>query len=810
MLLLWTLNSYNVWQDYNQRIRQQIDQHHTQHLEHKGQELEELFRTLYQHTRTISLIPAIRAVTGPNRTISSEDVIAQGRLSPDIDETIKQIYTNLYHNIRLSEIYYILDGFEPEMGDVPFIMYDANIKQPSRTSAPLDPKDLALPAEVESEEYDYYVRQLALFRQHYPEGGFNQDIGAIPALISPLMQTCDNAQYPAIAPDKLHNTFGLLYSVPVFDLDSTRFKGIISAVLRANVLEATLLGVPYLPVTLEEQLQLLAEGWSMPDKPSEFILTHQQHNITIADRRNPVFRGLTLMQIRQLEGEIASTPLDIVSDGEWQLHHYFTPATVATMTHGLRWEQTKALLARAALLLLLLAIFWRAQRDTQRHHQELIHLAHYDSLTSLPNRRLLLQRLEQSMSRSARRHHCLGLMFVDIDDFGTINDTLGHRTGDLVLIAIAKRLRKTIRLSDELTVLTDEARMPTVARLGGDDFAIIFEELKQPEEGVIIGERIQLTFQEPITIEGQQCEITICSGMAVFPDDAHSTDELMACADYALRHAADKGPGQFQMYNDEMRQKAARQIQLMRDLPHAVRHGLFEVHYQPKQVIATDQIISFEALLRWRHETLGMISPIEFIPLLEQSGQIVEAGRWVLTKSCQQLQQWHNEGHQHLHISVNVSPRQLLLSDMEATVAQLLLEVPLPPHQLILEITESMVIDNLLEGNRILQALKSLGVQLAIDDFGTGYSSLTYLQGLPLDYLKLDKSMIDAIADPRGAHVIQATIHLAHGLGMKTIAEGVELPSQRDALQQMGCDLIQGYLLSQPRPPEELERFLHS
>jgi EAL domain-containing protein (putative c-di-GMP-specific phosphodiesterase class I) len=274
-----------------------------------------------------------------------------------------------------------------------------------------------------------------------------------------------------------------------------------------------------------------------------------------------------------------------------------------------------------------------------------------------------------------------------------------------------------------------------------------------------------------------------------------------------LRHAVELGSGRFQMYNDEMRQKAARHTRLMRDLPNAIRFELFTLNYQPKQSLVDDTVVSFEALLRWNHEELGFVSPVEFIPLLEQSGYIVEAGRWVMETACLQLKEWQKINPK-LCMSVNVSPRQMMLSDIVTTVDEVLEQTGIPADTLILEVTESMMIDNLEEGQRTLQALRDRGVKLAIDDFGTGYSSLTYLQGLPVDYLKLDKSMIDVIGEAKGAHVTRATIDLARGLGLKSVAEGVEELSQRQLLKQMGCDLIQGYWLSRPLPAEQALSFV--
>jgi len=672
---------------------------------------------------------------------------------------------------------------------------------------PFESQHNDVPEEYELDEYAHYVKQLAWFREHYPEDRFTS-ITQVPALSSPLLRTCDNSQYGSISEDNVADTHGLLYSVPVFDLETRVFKGIISAILRANVLEAMLIGVPFVPVTPEDKDLASLEGWRLPEAPADFLLTQRSNQVRIADRRNPDLQNVGVDTLVQSDGSLASIPLDIVSEGQWTLHHYLNPAQIEGLTAPLRHSLYLGIGSRVGLLVLLLGIFIKANRDQQRHHLELVRLAHYDSVTDLPNRSLLYRQLQQSMARSQRHKTRLGLMFVDIDDFGSINDTLGHQVGDQVLMAIADRLRSSIRIYDELSRRDADAGIPAVARLGGDDFAIIFEDLSQAEDGVMLGDRLLLRFNDPLNLAGERVEISLSGGMAVYPDDAQEIDGLMAAADYALRHASDNGAGQFQMFNDDMRQKAARQTRLMRDLPDAIRHQLFSLNYQPKLGLSDDRILSFEALIRWQHEEFGFVSPVEFIPLLEQSGLIVEVGRWVLETACRQLREWQLAGAPELCISVNVSPRQLMLSDIGATVDEVLQETGLAPQSLILEITESMLIDNLEEGIRTLERIKARGVRLAIDDFGTGYSSLTYLQGLPVDYLKLDKSMIDVIHDPKGAHVTRSTIQLAHGLGLKAIAEGVETEQQRDQLHAMHCDMIQGYWFSRPLPAAQCRQLL--
>jgi len=808
ILLLWVLNVRELVVGYADRIEERVSDYQQRELSLKRTVIEDLFQTLYEDVRTISMLPSVRSVKGANRQNNNEDVLDQGRLSLDTYQTIEQIYKNLSTKIRISEIYYILDGFRPEQGEVPFFMFDDHSGSEAGPQETGDGKVSDLPEEYEQDEYAYYLKQLQWYRERFFTGTFANDLSRIPALSSPLLRTCDIEQYRSISKGDVRDSYGLLYSVPVFDQVSQQFKGIISAVLRANVLEAALVGVPMIPVTDADFAQAAQGYWRMPQKPADLLLINSTYDIRIADRRNSHFSQFSITQLQQSKGRLDSLPVKVVFDPSWRMYHYLSPEQLEHLSRDLVRDMWLDIAARVGVLLALLAIFLRANRDQRRHHRELVQLAHYDSLTLLPNRNLLYKHLAQSVARAERHERKLGLMFVDIDDFGSINDSLGHKAGDSVLMAIAGRLRQSVRVSDEVAVRGESEGTLRVARMGGDDFAIIYEDLASAEDAVFLGERLLASFRTPIIVGDQKTEISLSGGMSVYPDDAQDIDALMACADYALRYAAEQGVSQFQMYNEEMRQKADRQTRLMQELPNAVRQQLFTLNYQPKQSLRDDRVISFEALIRWQHPELGAISPVEFIPLLEQSGLIVEVGRWVLVTACEQLKRWQLRGHPELHMSVNVSPRQLMLSDIVVTVDEVLVQTGIAPHTLILEITESMMIDNLEEGNRVLHRLKSRGVKLAIDDFGTGYSSMTYLQELPVDYLKLDKSMIDVIGDERGAHVIRTTIALALGLGLTSIAEGVEHQSQRELLKQMGCDLIQGYWFSRPLPAEQLESFL--
>lgn len=797
----WVFNLRQLYGEYADREANFVEDYQTQILDEKREEFRDIFTAIYQSTRTISLIPAIRGVSGRNRQGVVENAINQGRVSVDTYQTVQQIYLNLSRNVQLSEIYYVLDGFRPDLGEVPFLMFDSDIKlgDPLGETGYFVTEDT--PPEDEAAEYAYYLTQIEWFRRRYPNWVFENNIDGIPAILSPVLRTCDNTQYPSVSEGDERNAAGLLYSVPVFDLSSGRLKGLVSAVLRINVLEAVLIGVPHLLITEEDRAAAKRAGWTMSSAPAQFALTHEGYGIEIYDRRNAVFAEGIAAAREGLAGRWASAEVGMRVDGTMQLHHYLTPEQIQELVKPIREERNLAIGARIALLVVLMLIFWRAVRDQRRHHAELVRLALYDALTMLPNRRLFVQRLDQAISRGRRHGRQVGLMFLDIDNFGAINSALGPQAGDALLSAVAARLRDTLRISDEVTLRSSEGQA-SLARVGGDDFTLIFEELDRPEDAALVAERIMEAFREPVQFDGQQAEVTLSAGLAIYPCDAENSADLMASCTHALAHARRAGIGEYRMFSDEMRLRAARQNLLTRELLTAVRERHFSLAFQPKLDLRTRKVMSFEALLRWQHHELGFVSPAEFVPLLERSGQIVEVGRWILETACAQLLAWQIEqGRPDLRMSVNVSARQLMLSDVVKTVEEVLHAVGLRPATLTLEITESMVIDNLADGRGNLERLRGLGVKIAIDDFGTGYSSLTYLQNLPVDCLKLDKSMIDTVLERKGGHVVRTTIGLAHGLGLEVVAEGVEQEAQMHALTEMDCDLLQGYFFSRPLTP---------
>jgi len=806
VLGFWGWELSRTLADIDRRIEDRLAAHQVQLLDRKSEELLDLFTSLYQNTRTVALLPMVREVTGGNRHHAREDVVALGRFPPDAHRTVQQVYNNLQANIQVSELYYVLDGFRPSAGEVPFFMYDEHLAAPRDAVHHAPQADVDLPPEVEAVEYAYYVKQLDWFRSNEPRFRFASRIGEIPAVISPLLRTCDNTQYVSQGRGDERDTFGFLYSVPVYDGASGVFKGLISAVVRANLLEARLLGIPFLVITDGDRETAARIGFTVPADAAPFVLREEKHGIEIFDRRQPAFGGGQAAAAR-LPGRWATRQLDLVSDGRWQLSHYLSPLQIAQLSAPLHQERLQGIASRIALLLLLgglIAAVYMAQR---RRQKDLLWLAQHDPLTELPNRRVFFSRLEEAIGRSLARGERVALFFVDINQFNAINDLLGHRGGDQMLVGIARRLRDRVRLTDEVARVPADPRF-LVSRLGGDEFAVIAEGVASLADVPTIADRLVMGLREPIRIRDREVDISASIGVAVYPDDARDAEELLLSADTAMHQCRAEGFG-YHLFNEALRKQAEREHLLSIELQSALAREEFELFYQPKMVLADSRVVSFEALLRWRSEKFGMVSPVEFIPLLERSGQIQEVGEWVLRQACCDLAHFRERGWPDGHMSVNVSVRQLRRRGFHDDVARVLASTGMKPESLILEVTESIAMDNAVDGVDMLRRLKQLGVKLAIDDFGTGYSSLTYLSQLPADFLKLDKAFIDRMGSSEKAmHIVSSVISLARGLSLRTIAEGVEDQGQADLLHSLGCEMIQGYLLARPMPLSEAERWL--
>lgn len=433
--------------------------------------------------------------------------------------------------------------------------------------------------------------------------------------------------------------------------------------------------------------------------------------------------------------------------------------------------------------------------------EKLYHQAHYDPLTDLPNRTLLKDRLPQALVRAKRNNTQVAVLFLDLDRFKPINDSLGHAAGDLFLREITHRLTQCVRTVD------------TVARLGGDEFTVIIPDIT-PDQDVtsditLIADKILAVIAEPFMLHGHEVSTTASIGIALCPQDADDYDELLKNADSAMYHAKSKGRGNYQFYSRDLNAAAIERLDMENGLRHALDQDQLELYYHPQVEISSGQLVGAEALLRWWHPKKGLIQPLEFIPLAEQTGLIVPIGEWVLKTACAQNKAWRNAGFAPIRIAVNLAARQFSDQDLVRKVQQILHQTGLESDGLELEITEGTVMEDTEAAIKILNDLKGMGLQVAIDDFGTGYSSLTYLKQFPIHTLKIDQSFVrDITTDGHDASIVATIIGLGHSLNLKVVAEGVETEEQLRMLRSSGCDEFQGYLTSKPLPAREFEALL--
>jgi len=421
------------------------------------------------------------------------------------------------------------------------------------------------------------------------------------------------------------------------------------------------------------------------------------------------------------------------------------------------------------------------------------HLAYHDPLTGLPNRALFFDRLMIALANADRYQHRAAVLFLDLDRFKEINDSLGHSTGDALLRAVARRVRDTVRTVD------------TLSRFGGDEFTLLVSKIDQPEDAYKIARKILDMFREPFIVAGRELSVTTSIGVSVHPEDGLDAEALVKNSDAAMYRAKQRGRDNYQMYTPALNAKALERLELENRLRRALEHEELELFYQPIVDGATRKLAGVEALLRWRHPELGLIGPDEFIRSAEVSGLIVPIGDWVLRKAARQAKIWSLREGRPLGMSVNLSARQFQQHNLVERVRYAVVEADLDPGQLELEITESSAMENAENSVRVMDELKKLGVRLALDDFGTGYSSLNYLRRFPLDTVKLDKEFVREISGPGDGAIAKAVIAMSHGLGLRVTAEGVETEEQMAFLVRQQCDLIQGFLCSEPLPASDFD-----
>jgi diguanylate cyclase (GGDEF)-like protein/PAS domain S-box-containing protein len=435
--------------------------------------------------------------------------------------------------------------------------------------------------------------------------------------------------------------------------------------------------------------------------------------------------------------------------------------------------------------------------ERQILEDQLRHRAFHDALTGLANRALFANRVEHAIVRSARRDGTMAVLFLDLDDFKTINDSLGHAEGDVLLVLVADRLRDSLRVGD------------TAARLGGDEFAVLLEDLADEAEATAVAERVLATIRAPFTLQGREVTIGASIGISLGWDAPEGADTVLRDADVAMYIAKSRGKGRCVTFEPDMHLRIVERMALRADLERALDDGgQFHLRYHPVVDLATAAVAGMEALVRWDHPTRGLVSPADFIPLAEETGLIVRLGRWILEEAARQARILRDSQETEFFLTVNISARQLSDPDLLDDVARMVTASGLPATRLILEITESVLLHDAEPAAARLKALKALGLRLAVDDFGTGYSSLAYLRRFPVDIIKIDKSFVDHVDSHEGAALTRAIVDLANVLGLQTIAEGIERSGQADRLLELGCPLGQGFHYARPMTGLELEAFL--
>jgi diguanylate cyclase (GGDEF)-like protein/PAS domain S-box-containing protein len=439
--------------------------------------------------------------------------------------------------------------------------------------------------------------------------------------------------------------------------------------------------------------------------------------------------------------------------------------------------------------------------ELKEAEKQIYHQAFHDTLTNLPNRALFMEHLSMAMKRAKRRDdYNFAVLSMDIDRFKLINDSLGHNLGDKLLVAFANKLKKSMRNVD------------TLARFGGDEFAVLIEDIENKNFVITVAERILQTLREPFILDGNEIFTSASCGLVLNTGEYKRPEYIIRDADTAMYHAKEKGRAQFQIFDSRLHEKATHLLQIETDLRKAIDNNEFELHYQPIISLDNLSIIGFEALIRWHHPDNGLTLPEHFIPVAEETGLIVPVGKWVLNQACNDMVKWQKKivDHTLLFMSVNISGKQFLRPNVITEIQEILQDSGLPPNQLKLEITETALMEDRDEAVRVIKRLKESGIQIVIDDFGTGYSSMSYLQQLPIDTLKIDRSFVSKINEvpDENKNIVETIINLAHQLNMNVVAEGVETAAQHSALSDMKCQLAQGFLFSKPLKKKKMEALI--
>jgi diguanylate cyclase len=533
----------------------------------------------------------------------------------------------------------------------------------------------------------------------------------------------------------------------------------------------------------------------------------ERPDLVFLDVEMPGMTGLEVCrEIRQLpEGE--SVPIMIVtgSDDRQSIDQGFEAGATQYKTKPVNWS----LLGRDVQYMLRASQAFNEVRDKE---ERLSQLAFYDPLTNLPNRRSFNEQLNRIL-REARRHEKqAALMFIDLDHFKRINDSIGHDRGDNLLIEIANRLTRELRENDAVNYLSDATIAdrddpelnPEIARLGGDEFTVVLSDLPGTSEVELVAQRILGSLSRPIALESVNPVVTPSIGIALFPRDGNDPDTLVRNADTAMYVAKAEGRACYRFYDEDMNARAIETLKLEEELRAALANDELQLHYQPQVDTISGQIVGVEALVRWLHPERGWISPGEFIPIAERTGQIIELGQWIMAEAAKHCRDWDRQGLPEFRIGINISPLQFNQQNMVEQVREFLDTSSLPPERLELELTESAIMTDAETNIAKLAELKALGLDLAVDDFGTGYSSLSYLKRFPIDTLKIDQSFVADLDSPDGPAIIDAILALAKTLKLRVIAEGIETEQQLEHLVERQCAVLQGFYFSRPIPVDQV------
>ena len=429
--------------------------------------------------------------------------------------------------------------------------------------------------------------------------------------------------------------------------------------------------------------------------------------------------------------------------------------------------------------------------------QQIEYQAYHDALTGLANRRLFQEHLSLALALAQRQERLVAVLFLDLDHFKLVNDSLGHSVGDAMLRQVAQRLKSAVREGD------------TVARVGGDEFTIVLQEVAHRSDAAVVANKVLEAVAAPLEVNGHRLYVTTSIGITVFPEDGQDAETLLKNADAAMYRAKDEGRNTYQMSTQELSRSTEERMTLENGLHRAIEQGEFEIWYQPQIDLATNDVVGMEALLRWKHASRGIIRPADFIGVAEERGMIVVIGEWVIREACREVRRLHDAGRDGFRVAVNISARQFRDANLLATIESAIAESGIEPRCLELEITETVAMENVLLTMTTLAALRKTGVTIAIDDFGTGHSSLSYLKRFPIDALKIDRAFVLDLPDGfEDAAIVKSVIQLAQGLNLRVVAEGVETAEQLDFLRAHGCHEVQGFYFAEPVPAPELDDVL--